>query len=315
MSIGGLASSYKTISINANTPWNITGTSPSWMNISKTSGEAGIFSINLTALQANTTAGGVADVDRTASFNVTGTGATPQTLTITQVGRELCSGFEGPSVMLLKYLNKTNPNPPAGEVIDQNKSSMAFMMAKGCKETNTDTNWQSSQAKFDVLTNMDIVDGTLGTTYKSLTLVSNPWDQAFVKDLQFLTIPIIFIPKKFDGNSAGTNGRIRLLVTGYFLKTDCASSSCFIRLNNSFLSLPQTPGQGTGVRNLSSGVPADGGNGTGVDDFSSITSTDLSNPAKFDPYIKIQINQMFKDYAATPGVTWPSGWEASVLIP
>ena len=314
LSIGGLASSYKTISINANTPWNITGTVPSWMNISKTSGEAGIFSINLTALQANTTAGGVADVDRTASFNVTGTGVPTQTLTVTQVGRELCSGFEGPTVMLYKYLNKTNPNPPAGELISKENTSIAFMMAKGCKETNTDINWQSSQVKFDVLTYMNFNDGLTGITVKSLTFVSNTWDHAFVKDLQYNTFPIELSPKKFDGNSAGTSGRITFLVNGSFVINNCASPSCFIRLNNSFLSLSITQGQGL-VRNLSGASVGNGGNGSGVDDYSAINSTDLSNPAKFDPYIKTQINQMFKDFAASPGVTWPSGWEASVLIP
>ena len=316
LSIGGFVSSYKTITINRNTAWSITGTIPSWLNISKTSGDAGIYSINFTALQANTTAGGLANPDRTASFNVTGTGATPQTLTVTQVGRELCSGFEGPSVMLYKYLNKTNPNPPAGEILDQNKSSIAFMMVKGCKETKTDINWQSSQAKFDVLTYMELNEVITVKIIKSLNFVSNPWDHAIVKDLPPVSLGYLLRPKKSDGSIAGTGGKTLGTVGSFFLKENCASPSCFVRLDNSFLTLPvgNLNHAGTGNRILTGGSESFGGNG-GVDEFSSITSTDLNNPSKFDPYIKTQINQMFKDFAATPGVTWPSGWEASVLIP
>ena len=307
LAIGGFVSSYKTISVYTNATWNITGTIPTWLSINQTSGGVGVFPINLTALELNTTA------DKTANLTITATGAPTQTLTVTQVGRELCSGFEGPSVMLYKYLNKTNPNPPAGELIDRNNSSIAFMMAKGCKETNT--KWQSSQANFNVLSNMEFIDGNSGTTYKSLTFVSNPWDYAFVKDLQYATVPIRLIPKKLDGSRAGTVGVTTSRTEGRLLLDNCASPSCFIRLDNSFVSLPETPTIVTGLRNLPGGSIGNGGNNTGVDDFSAIYSTDLGDPTKFDPYIKTKINQMFKDFATTPGVTWPSGWEASVLIP
>ena len=223
-----------------------------------------------------------------------------------------CVGYDGPTVMLYKYLNKTNPNPPTGEVFDRNNSSIAFMMAKGCRETNV--NWLSSQANFNTLSYMEFKDGITGITVKSLNFVSNTWDQTIVKDFALNLADLKLYPKKLDGSRVGTVGSITATNGTYFLKQNCASANCFIRLDNSFLRLPET--NALGYRNLPGTSIATNGNGTGVDDFSAITSTDLGDPTKFNPLIKTNINKMYEEYAASPGVTWSANvnWR-TVLIP
>ena len=300
LAIGGLVSSYKTITINTNTNWNITGTIPSWLNISKLNGVAGISSINLTALQSNTTAG-VANADRTANLSISGTGAPTQTLTVTQVGRELCSGFDGPTKLIWKYLDKTNPSPT---ITISTIASFGIVMVKGCKETNTAVEYKAAQNILNQTSFLELQDGITGMKVATLNFTNNSLDSNFIIPSGIEAAITSFKLQKRDGSNTidGSNRSFSsTFIVGEVVEnpfSNCYNSNCFIKVENKVFI--KTSGD---IKDLPSYT-------------SNFTPSDFNDPTKFDPSIKGEVNRMYTNFANTPGVTWSTipTWR-TVLIP
>ena len=112
------------------------------------------------------------------------------------------TGLTGPSVMLLKYLYKSNPNPTS--VINQTLAEMAFIVARGCEEDNP--SWLSSQSIFNALAYFDIRDSVLGDT-STLNFASNTWDSKVVTigaDSVLFQFAYHFTPKNISTIKNGT---------------------------------------------------------------------------------------------------------------
>ena len=232
--------------------------------------------------------------------NAAGTCADISTFKTTCDGRD---GLKGPSVMMFKYLDKTNPNP--SRVITAN-ADMAFIVVKGCEENNP--TWLSSQSIFSALAYFEIKDNFYGVILSSLSFASNPWDSKIFSigsDGSTLVTKILsFTPKNISNNQKGT-GIILNYYLGVAIAGNCINSDCFARINNSIVTLPTDPGANAGFASYFIG---------GIERGDAITGTDLRDPTKYNPLVKNAINEMYTSYSMRVGVTWTSAQLESVLI-
>ena len=213
-------------------------------------------------------------------------------------------GLKGPSIMLIKYLNKTLPNPSI--IIDPNNSDFAFIVARGCEESNPA--WLTSQSIFNALSYFEILD----TTSASLRFTNNPMDYNIVS-LGPVGVRTFyngyFIPKNSTGNKYGNAISFNYNLQLDFHSNNCIGSNCFIRINNSILTLP-SPSTGINrgiIEYLINGTDEQG---------SRVLGTELRNSAKYkyNPLIKYVINDMYTAYSKKDGVTWTSAQLESVLL-
>ena len=246
-------------------------------------------------------------VGKTKDASGTGTCADISTFKTTCGGQ---IGLTGPSVMMFKYLNKTDPNPTS---LSSANAEVAFIVARGCEENNP--TWLSSQSIFSALAYFEIKNNFSGTTINSLSFISNPWDANFVTIGSSSGFPASyifdFVPKNISNIKNGTGFQYQHSIYGNFLISNCIRSDCFVRINNSIVTDDPSAGGGAspGFTFLTNPVL---GLQKGVD----INSKDLREPIKYNPLVKNAVNEMFTAYSTRAGVTWSTNvnWR-SVLIP
>ena len=213
-------------------------------------------------------------------------------------------GYAGPSVMMFKYLDKTNPNPSS--VIGAN-ADMAFIVVKGCEENNP--TWLSSQSIFNALAYFEIKNSNNGVILSSLSFASNTWDSKILSigsDGTSTSKILSFTPKNISNIKNGT-GIEFYYVIGVSFWSNCINSDCFVRINNSIVTLPTDPGATAGFASYFIG---------GVERGVAIYSSSLREATQYNPLVKNAINDMYNNYSMKAGVTWSTNvnWR-SVLIP
>ena len=79
-----------------------------------------------------------------------------------------------------------------------------------------------------------------------LGFASNPWDSKFVtmgSDSAFGTFTYRFAPKNITNIKKGTGFQFSYSFgANNFFRNNCIGSDCFIRINNSMVTLPEEPG-------------------------------------------------------------------------
>ena len=231
--------------------------------------------------------------------NAAGTCADLSTFKTTCDGRD---GLKGPSVMMFKHLDKTNPNP--SNHITAN-ADMAFIVVKGCEENNP--TWLSSQSIFSALAYFEIKDNFYSVILSSLSFASNPWDSKIFSigsdGSTLVTKVLSFTPKNISNNQKGT-GIILSYYLGVPIARNCINSDCFARINNSIVT-PTDQGANPGFAYYYTG---------GIERGDAITGTDLRDPTKYNPLVRTAINEMYTSYFWKTGVTWTSAQLDSVLL-
>ena len=158
----------------------------------------------------------------------------------------------------------------------------------------------------------EIKDGNTGTILNSLRFASNPWDSDFVTlgsdGSSGFSYKNRFSPINMSGIKNGTGIVINFDGgTFIFYGPNCISSDCFVRINNSIVTLHNDPGLATGYANY-----INGNEERGV----LISGTDIRDPTKYNPLVRTAINEMYTAYSMKAGVTWSTNvsWR-SVLLP
>ncbi len=293
-----------TFTINTDQNWQITGI-PDWLSVNPTSGSAGVANlVTITTSIANTVSGLSATLTIHGSLSPTSPVIT-RSLALTRSIFDRCGGdygIPGPSVMLFKYLNKTNPNPSEPS---STNAEMAFIVVRGCGDTTT-----TVQSVFSTLRYVKIRDTRASVNLGSLSIINQPWDHFEFSISKYLTHSFRFIPENAMNIKNGT-GIALTYDSGAHFFYDCIASNCFIRINNNIVTLPDETGLIPGIVSFNR-FSEDANKLRGVRLLSTellLNSSNANHPA-----VREAINDMYTKYAERADVTWPVTWR-TVLIP
>ncbi len=289
-----------TFTINTDLNWQITGI-PDWLSVSPTRGIAGTASlVTITTATVNTVRGLNATLTIHASLNASSPVVT-RSLRLNRSNFDICGGtygLPGPSVMLLKYLDNTNPSPSA---LSATNADMALIAVRGCGDTTT-----TVQSVFSGLRYINVINNS-GNTVSSLSLITHPWDSNIfnLKGNAGATIIYKIIPESSPGISNGNTADFSYsyhIVTGLpngFPASNCISFDCFARISN--VAFEPTMSTNTAFGDIT---------------FSRLLSSELNSASGYDPTVRQAINDMYTKYAERTDVTWrtSTAWR-SVLIP